>query len=58
MAAKPGNTKPSEATANTRMKLPTGHYDADGRSLGTPDGEGRKTHDAFNTNRDSGGEKK
>ena len=58
MAKKGTETKPSEARAQPNQRLPTGHFDNEGRSMGKMDGDGRKVHDAYQGPRPSGGESK
>jgi len=41
--------KDGHGTPQAEQRLPKGHFDSDGLSQGDALGEGRKTHDAYNT---------
>ncbi len=52
MAKEPRNelpTKPSQSESQARAILPKGHFNEEGTSQGIRTGNGRSTHDAWNT---------
>jgi hypothetical protein len=42
--------KQGESRSNTNQRLPSGHFDSNGKSQGSAAGAVRPTHDAHNTN--------
>ena len=44
----------TQSRPQAEPRLPRGHFDNEGRSQGNRTGEGRKTHDAWNTDTKDG----